>query len=94
MQKKLNNIFELIEKIGKQNILLIIFIVLIIIITSLYQTFSLYTESEGVSTIDGIKTYKFILDSNNETNAVTVASGSSKNVAITISNPNNIQLLY
>ena len=94
MEKYLNKFYEIIEKIGKQNFILIVFILIILIVTGLYQTFSLYTETEGLSVIDGINTYKFILNSNNSTNSVTIAAGSSKNLDITVSNTSEITLAY
>ena len=94
MKKILNRIYCLEEKIGKQNFILLGFITVFIIITGLYQTFSLYTSSEGVSLLDGIKTYKFILGTENVENSVTVAAGSSKNVSITVSNQDKIKLKY
>lgn len=81
------------DKIGKQNFGLIIFLLLVVVIMGLYQTFSLYTESNGVSIIDGLKTYKFILTSNTE-NTVTVLAKSSKNLMITIDNTEDIDLQY
>lgn len=82
-----------IKKIGKQNFFIIVFILIILCITGLYQTFSLYTSSEGVSIVNGIKTYKFILSSNEE-NSVTIAAGSSKYLAITVTNPEKLDLKY
>ena len=60
----------------------------------MYQTFSAYTASEGMSIIDGIKTYKFILNESNNTNTVVIAAGSSKNLEITVSNDSESDLLY
>ena len=43
MERKINNLFEMIEKIGKHNILLILFVFVTFVVTGLYQTFSIYT---------------------------------------------------
>lgn len=82
------------NKIGKQNFILIIFIFITLLITELYQTFSLYTESTGINIIDEIKTYNFILNANNTTNSITIAKGNSKNIAITIANDSDTNLIY
>lgn len=94
MNKILTKVYEFIEKIGKPNFILLLFIIIVLVITSLYTTFSLYTSSEGLSIIDGIETYKFIIDASNNNRSVTIASNSSKNVAITVNNPENIKLKY
>lgn len=92
--KLVEQITKIIEKIGKQNAILIAFILFILGITGLYQTFSLYTASDGVSIIDGIKTYKFILDSENTTNTVVVGAGNTKHFDITIENKETLDLQY
>lgn len=94
MSEKLNKFYDLIEKIGKPNFILVVFILIIIIITGIYQTFSLYTESAGMSIIDGLRTYKFIVNNSNDTNSVTVPNNSSKHLAITVSNPEDVDLKY
>ena len=40
--------------IGKQNFIFMFFILFIILLTGLYQTFSLFTSSEGMDIVDGI----------------------------------------
>ena len=90
----MNKFYKIIEKIGKRNFILIMFIVVVLLITGLYQTFSLYTESEGMTLVDGVKTYNFILNASNDTNAVTIASGHVKYIDITISNESEVELLY
>ncbi len=92
-EKYFKKISSFADKIGKQNFVLIIFLLLVVVITGLYQTFSLYTGSSGVSVVDGLKTYKFILTSNTE-NMVTVAANSSKNLMITIDNSEEMKLQY
>lgn len=84
---------KILDKLGKQNMILLLFIIIVLAITGLYQTFSLFTQSNGTSMIDGIKTYNFILGENIE-NSVIIASKSSKNIAITITNKENIKLKY
>ena len=93
MKKYLTKFDNIIKKIGKQNFILIIFIFVMIVATSLYKTFSIYTESNGQDIVDGLSTYKFILANHNE-NSVTTASNNSKNLMITISNPKDITLKY
>ncbi|MBQ8682031.1 MAG: hypothetical protein IJ509_03890 [Bacilli bacterium] len=90
----MNKFYEIVDKIGKHNFILIIFIFIVLIVTGLYQTFSLYTASEGMSIVDGIETYKFILDASNNTNSVTIAANNSKNIAITVANDSEIDLSY
>lgn len=94
MPNILHKIDQWIDKIGKPNFLLLVFILFIVVVTGLYTTFSLFTASEGVSIVDGITTYKFILNANNAENSVTIAAGSSKNIDITISNTEKIKLKY
>ncbi len=93
MNKILSKFYSFVERIGKRNAILIVFIIIVLLVTGLYQTFSLYTEGNGVSIIDGLKTYKFILGEDRE-NSVTIAAGTSKNLAITISNHDKINLKY
>ena len=93
MNTFLNKFYNIINKIGKQNFILVVFILFVLVVTGLVQTFSLYTTSEGVSLIDGLKTYQFIL-ARNEENSVTIASGSTKNLIITVTNPEEIDLKY
>jgi len=94
MNKFLNKFNIIIEKIGKRNLLLIVFVFVVLCITGLYQTFSLYTESGGMTLVNGIKTYTFILSASNDTNSVTIASGSTKNIDITVSNESEAILKY
>ncbi len=90
----MNKIYNFINKIGKQNIILIIFILFVISITSLYQTFSLVTTTDTSSIIEGLLTYKFILNSDNNNYSITVAANSSKNAMLTVSNTEEIKLKY
>lgn len=93
MEKILTKLDSFINKIGKQNVILIVFILIIFCVTALYQTFSIYTTSNGVSIINGIKTYSFILSNSGE-NSVVIPANSSKKIAITISNTEKISLKY
>ena len=94
MQVFLDKFYRLIDKIGKHNFILIVFIFIVLISTGVYQTFSLYTESTGLGIIDGIETYSFILNANNEVNEITIASGNSKYIDITVANESKTDLLY
>ena len=94
MTKFLNKFYDVIDKIGKPNFILIVFILIVIVITGLYATFSLFTTSEGLTLVDGINTYKFILNASNQENSVTISANSSKNFTITLSNTDAISLLY
>lgn len=94
MEKYLNKFYDIIDKIGKQNFLLIVFIIIVVAITGIVQTFSLYTELSGVSIVDGIKTYQFILNANNTTNTIIIPANSSKNIDITVNNDSSAKLLY
>jgi len=94
MERYLNKFYNIIEKIGKHNFILITFILVSLVITGIYQTFSLYTQNEGLSVVDGIKTYSFILSASNTTNSVTIAAGNTKYVDITVSNESSADLMY
>ena len=92
MSGLLDKINKIIDKIGKRNFILVIFILFVIIVSGLYGTFALFTASDNYSIIDGIKTYKFILNANNTTNSITIPANSSKYVAITVSNSESSKL--
>ena len=94
MKRYLEKINNIINKIGKYNFILIVFIICILVITSLYQTFSLYSESEGVTTVNGLDTYSFILGDNSYINSTTISPGSSKYIDMTISNSSDTPLKY
>ena len=64
----------------------------VLVISGLYSTFSLYTYSEGVSVVDGVKTLKFVLGSSSDDGSIMIAGGSSKRIAITVTNSDNIPL--
>ncbi len=94
----LKNIIEkfwkFVDKIGKPNFVLVVLILFFIAVTGLYQTFSLYTSSEGATVADGVKTYQFILNNDNTENTVLVPANSSKKYHVTISNSENKSLKY
>ena len=94
MEKVLNKFYDFIDKIGKPNFIFLVFIIFIILVTGLYQTFSLFTSTDGTSIIDGILTYKFILNNDNTENSITIAASSSKSIMMTISNPEKLKLKY
>ena len=93
MDKIKTNLYNIISKIGKRNLILFFFILITIVIMRLYNTFSLNTEISE-SYVNGIKTYEFILNSNNEDNSITIAESSTKNISIKVSNPDNVKLKY
>ena len=88
-----DKIRSFISKIGKPNFILILFVLFVLGIAGLYRTFSLSTISEGAKIIDNVLTYQFILN-NKEENSVTIAGHSSKNLLITVENPENLSLKY
>lgn len=94
MEKVLNKLFEWIEKIGKHNILLILFVFVTVIITGLYSTFSIFTYTEPPEIIDGLTTYKFILNENLTTTTIKIAANTSKNMDITVENDSETKLKY
>ena len=94
MEKVLNKIYEWIDKIGKHNFMLLVFILIVTIVTGLYTTFSIMTSTDPSELIDGLLTYKFILNADSDTNSVTIASGSSKLIDITVSNEEKQKLQY
>lgn len=94
MKKYLNKFYDITDKVGKHNFILIIFIFVALISAGLYQTFSMYSESEGLKVVNGLDTYSFILNANNETNSVTIAAGSSKYLDITVTNASEVDLKY
>ena len=94
MSKIINKFYDVIDKIGKRNFILAIFVLIVLIVGGLYTTFSMYTEFGGISIVDGVKTYNFILNNNNDNNRITVSSGSSRVINVKISNPDDIALKY
>ena len=81
------------KKIGKINYILLLIVLSSLIIMGLYQTFSLLTESQGVSYSNGTKTYKFIIG-NNEENNISIAENDNKYIDISILNDKEIDLSY
>ena len=94
MKKVLNNLFNIIDKIGKHNFILIIFIFIVFLVAGLYSTFSLHTSYEGTEVVNGDTTYKFVLNGENTTNRVTVPANSTKRLGITVANEEKMTLKY
>ena len=90
----MEKLLQKMQKIGNGNIIMILLVISALVISGLYSTFSLYTFSEGVSIVDGVKTLRFILGNDTEDYSVMVAPLSSKSVAITISNKDELKLKY
>ena len=86
--------WQFVDKIGKPNFVLVVLILFFIAITGLYQTFSLYTSSDGATIVDGVKNYQFILNNDNTENTVLVPANSSKKFHVTISNSEDKSLKY
>ena len=82
------------EKLGKQNVMLITFITVVLIITGLYSTFSLFTSLEGEQIIDGLTTYKFVLDPEMGETSVIIAGNTSKMIDIIVTNDEDKTLKY
>lgn len=93
MSNIVERFYEVIDKIGKRNILLAVFVLLALVTAGLYTTFSLYTTSNGLNIVDGIRTYEFILGEN-KTNSVVVPAKSNKNISIKVSNNSDTTLKY
>ena len=84
---------RIINKIGKENFVLINIIIIFIVIMGLYQTYSLFSSSGGISYSSNTKTYKFIIGNDSE-NEIIIGANDSKNVDVTIKNTKNLTLLY
>lgn len=84
MSNIIERFYEVIDKIGKRNILLAVFVLLALVTAWLYTTFSLYTTSNGVKYCWCIRTYDLYLDEN-KTNSVVVPAKSNKNISIKVS---------
>ena len=94
MRKLLDKFCHFVDKIGKYNFALAMFLIIVFVVMGLYTTFSLRTYSDDFSIIDGIETYKFIISASDKGNIVTIPSKSSKNIAITVTNPEKVRLKY
>ena len=94
MREYFEYLSNFVHKVGKRNIALVLAIVIVLVISKLYSTFSLSTFSSGISVIDGVQTMNFILGDEALENSVIIAGNSSKNVAITVSNQEDISLKY
>ena len=94
MEKVLNKFYNIIDKIGKHNILLILFIFIVTLVTGLYTTFSIFTTTDTPEIIDGLTTYKFILSAKDKNTTINIAANTTKNMDITVSNKSNTKLKY
>ena len=90
MMKK---IISKISKIRKEKFVFILIIFIVIVIMGLYQTFSMLTESIGVSYSNNTKTYSFIIGSNKE-NEIIIKENDTKFVDVLIKNDKEIDLTY
>lgn len=88
-----NKFKKIINKIGKQNFILLNILIITLIIMGLYQTYSLLTSSGGITYSSNTKTYKFIIGSEEE-NELLIAPNDSKYVEVTIKNSKDLTLLY
>lgn len=91
--KYINNIKKIFNNIEKRNIMLVLCSFIFLVILGLYGTYALFTYSEDLGLVNGIKTYKFILTEDNS-KSVIISANNTKNIAITISNPEDITLQY
>lgn len=85
-------ITSFIEKIGKHNIMLGLFVFVIILVMGFYQTFSIYTSSEE-EVIDGVVTYNFTFYDTTPSSVI-VPPASDKKFLINIENDSDINLKY
>ena len=94
MDKYLDKFYEFIDKIGKHNVMLVIFIFFVTLITGLYSTLS-FTTYDGKTIIDGVETYKFILNSSDsDSTNVSIAANSSKKLDITVANKGKVNMVF
>lgn len=84
---------KIINKIGKGKFGFILIIFIVIVIMGLYQTFSMLTESGGISYSNNTKTYSFIIGSNKE-NELIIKENDTKYVDVSIKNDKEIDLTY
>ena len=82
----LGKFFEITEKIGKHNVMLIAFVAIVLIITGLYSTFSIFTATDGIDVIEGLTTYKFVLNKDLSTNSIVVHANTVKNLDVVVTN--------
>lgn len=84
---------KLANKIGKSKLSFILIIVIIVIIMGLYQTFSLLTDSAGISYSNNTKTYQFVIGGKEE-NEIVISENDSKYVDVLIKNDKDLTLSY
>ena len=90
----LDKFYEISDKIGKHNVMLIAFIFIVVVITGLYSTFSIFTSTDGVEVVDGLTTYKFVLDSTLSASSVIVPANTEKNLDVVVTNSEDMKLKY
>ena len=94
MEKVLNKFYNFVDKIGKHNVMLILFIFIVTLITGLYTTFSIYTSTDPSEILNGLTTYKFILTDDANMTSVTIPANSQKGIEVTVSNNEDNELKY
>ncbi len=87
---KINNFSE---KIGKGKYSLILIVAILLIIMGIYQTYSLFTQSAGISYSNNTKTYTFVIGDNKE-NEIAIDANDSKYIDISLKNDKGIELSY
>ncbi len=84
---------RIVKKIGKGRASFILIILIIFVIMGLYQTFSLMTESTGISYSTNTKTYTFVIGNITE-DEIVISENDSKYIDILIKNDKEIDLSY
>ena len=82
-----------VSKIGKEKFTFILIIFIIVIIMGLYQTFSLLTDSAGISYSNNTKTYQFVIGGKEE-NELVISENDSKYIDVLIKNDKDLTLSY
>ena len=90
----IDKFYEVSDKIGKHNLMLIAFIVIVLIITGLYSTFSFYTSTDGVEVVNGVTTYKFVLDPSLSVSSIIIPAKSEKYLDVVVTNNEEMALQY
>ena len=89
----LNRFYGIVDKIGIHNFVLVMFIFVVFLVTGLYSTFSISTSNDGEDIINGLDTKRFILGLD-DSNTVTVAARSVKNIDLTVTSFSDVESLY
>ena len=82
-----------ISKFGKEKFAFILIIIIVLIIMGLYQTFSLLTDSAGISYSNNTKTYQFVIGGKEE-NEILISENDSKYIDVLIKNDKELTLSY